>query len=136
MNDLMMVKHGCMHSPAFFLSVPHSHRLWHENKQRKITGEITEGISSGRTENKNYIYQHYLRCTSTILEFVDSFKYLGSVSSKDGSTQKEIKNTRIKAKNAFASLRLVWRLSVYNIRTKFHLYNNIDKPVMLNVSKC
>ena len=70
------------------------------------------------------------------LECVDSFTYLGSVISKDGSAQKDIKNRLSKARNAFANLRPVWRSSVYSIRTKLHLYNSIVKSVLLYGSEC
>ena len=46
----------------------------------------------------------HLTVAGETLECVDSFTYLGSVMSKDGSTQID--------KNDFANLRLVWRSSV------------------------
>ena len=70
------------------------------------------------------------------LECVDSFTYLGSVISKDGSAQKDIKKILTKARNAFASLRPVWRSLVYSIRTKLHLYNSIVISVLLYGSEC
>jgi hypothetical protein len=73
---------------------------------------------------------------SRSLECVDRFTYLGSVISKDGSAQKDIKNILSKARNAFANLRPVWRSSVYSIRTKLHLYNSIVKSVLLYGSEC
>ena len=70
------------------------------------------------------------------LEFVDSFTYLGSVISKDGSAQKDIKNRLYKTRNALASLWSVWRSSVYSTRIKLHLYNSIAKLVLLYRSEC
>ena len=72
-----------------------------------------------------------LTIASITPECVDSFTYLGSVQSKDGSAQKDIKNRLSKARNAFAILRPVWRSSIYSIRTKLHLYNNIVKCICL-----
>ena len=46
---------------------------------------------------------------------------LGSVISRDGNAQKDIKNRLSKAMNAIANQRSVWWSSVYNIRTKLHL---------------
>ena len=65
------------------------------------------------------------------LEYLDSFTYLGSVIIKDGSAQKDNENRLTKARNAFASLRPVWRLLVYSIRTLLNLYNSIVKSVLL-----
>ena len=62
------------------------------------------------------ISKHTTLDAGETLECVDSFTYLGSVISKDGSTKKDIKNRIIKARNAFAYLRPVWRSSVYSIR--------------------
>ena len=70
------------------------------------------------------------------LECVDSFTEFGSVISKDGSAQKDIKNRLTKSINAIAILRSVWRSSVYNIRTKLHFYNSIVKYVLVYGSEC
>ena len=48
-----------------------------------------------------------LRIAEKTLEYVDSFAYLGSVTSKDMSAQKNISNRLSNAMNAFANLRLV-----------------------------
>ena len=65
------------------------------------------------------------------LECVDSFTYIGSVISKDGNAQKNIKNRLTKASYVFANLRPVWRSLIYSIRTKLHLNNIIFKSVLL-----
>ena len=70
------------------------------------------------------------------LECVDNFTYLVSEISRDGSEQKDIKNRLSKAKNVFAYLRPIWRLSVYSIRTKLDLYNSIVKSKLLYWSEC
>ena len=57
-----------------------------------------------------------LTITGEMLECEDSFTYLGSLISKDGSAQKDIKNRLTKARNYFASLIPVCRSSVYSIR--------------------
>ena len=82
----------------------------------------------------------YLDAPITILgetlECVDSFTYIGSVISTDGSAQKGIKNRLSKDRNAFANIRPVWRSSVYSIRAKLNLYNSIVKCVLLYGSEC
>ena len=91
----------------------------------EINGPKTKVISINTTLDAP------LTIAGETLERVDSFTYLGSVISKDGSAQKDIKNRLIKARNTFVSLKPVWRSSVYSIRTKPHLYNSIVKYVIM-----
>ena len=79
----------------------------------------------------NTILEAPLTVAGERLERVDSCKNFESVMSRNGSAQKDIKNILSKARNAFAYIRPEWRLSVYNIRIKLNLYNNIFISVLL-----
>ena len=58
------------------------------------------------------------------VETVDDFTYLGSVTSADNGTKKDI-NTRLsKARSAFARLKSIWKSKVYSKKTKIHIYNS------------
>ena len=58
------------------------------------------------------------------------------VISRDGSAKKDIENRLSKARNAFANLRPVKLSSLYNIRTKLHLYSSIVESVLSYGLEC
>ena len=60
----------------------------------------------------NTTFDALLTIAGETIECVGSFTYLGSVKSRDGSTQKGIKNRLSKSRIAFANLRSVWRSSI------------------------
>ena len=62
---------------------------------------------------------------------VDKFVYQGSVSTKDGETDKDIKSWIYKAKHAFNTLQLIWRSTGFSLRNKIRIFNTNVKSVLL-----
>lgn len=62
---------------------------------------------------------------------VDKFVYLGSVVSKDGGTDEDIKSRINKARHAFHTLRPIWRSSALSLRNKIRIFNTNVKSVLL-----
>ena len=54
---------------------------------------------------------------------VDSFTYLGSVISKTGSTDKDVKARIQKARNAFLMMKNIWKSGNIRLQTKLQLFN-------------
>nr|KAG5712455.1 hypothetical protein BaRGS_011429 [Batillaria attramentaria] len=62
---------------------------------------------------------------------VDKFVYLGSVVSKDGGTDEDIKSRTNKARHAFRTLRPIWRSTALSLRNKIRIFNSNVKSVLL-----
>nr|KAG5697691.1 hypothetical protein BaRGS_000576 [Batillaria attramentaria] len=63
---------------------------------------------------------------------VDKFIYLGSVVSKDGGTDEDIKSRTNKARHAFShSAPPVWRSTALSLRNKIRIFNSNVKSVLL-----
>ena len=62
---------------------------------------------------------------------VDKFVYLGSVVSKDGGADEDIKRRINKARHVFNTLRQIWRSNVLSIRNKIWIFNTNVKSVLL-----
>ena len=62
---------------------------------------------------------------------VDKFTYLGSVVSKNGRADDDIKSRINKARHAFRSLRPIWRSSALSLHNKIRIFNTNVKSVML-----
>nr|KAG5686806.1 hypothetical protein BaRGS_013126 [Batillaria attramentaria] len=62
---------------------------------------------------------------------VDKFIYLGSVVSKDGKTDEDIKSRTNKARHAFRTLRPIWRSTALSLRNKIRIFNSNVKSVLL-----
>nr|KAG5690948.1 hypothetical protein BaRGS_027267 [Batillaria attramentaria] len=60
---------------------------------------------------------------------VDKFIYLGSVVSKDGGTDEDIKSRTNKARHAFRTLRPIWRSTALSLRNKIRIFNSNVKSV-------
>ena len=70
------------------------------------------------------------------LKCVNSFTYLGSVISKNGGLEEDIRNRLTKARTAFFKLRHISKSSFLRLRTKLHLYSSLVKSVLLYGSEC
>ena len=66
----------------------------------------------------------------------ETFTYLGSVVRQDGGTNKDIQSRLSKARNAFRSLKALWRSSQYSIKTQLKLYQRSVLSTLLYGSKC
>lgn len=65
------------------------------------------------------------------IEEVNQFTYLGSIISKTGGTDEDIKARIAKARHAFVTLRPVWRNKNITRKTKLRLFNSNVKTVLL-----
>ena len=72
-----------------------------------------------------------LRVGDQEVEEVDHFCYLGSMMTNDGGALEDVKARINKARQAFASLREVWRSSVLSRNLKLRLYNSNVMSVLL-----
>ena len=70
------------------------------------------------------------------LTSTDKFTYLGSVLSINGGAEEDIKSRLSKARNAFRSMKTVWKFSQYTVNTKIKLYKICVLPVLLYGSEC
>ena len=70
------------------------------------------------------------------IPFTDKFTYLGSVLCQDGGTGVDIRNRLNKARNAFMSLRSVWRSANYSTKTKLRIYQSCVLSTLLYGSEC
>ena len=64
--------------------------------------------------------------------YTDKFTYLGSVLCQDGGTGVDIQNRLNKARNAFTSLRSVWRSASYRTKTKLRIYQSCVLSTLVN----
>ncbi|RUS91574.1 hypothetical protein EGW08_000689 [Elysia chlorotica] len=62
---------------------------------------------------------------------VDKFVYLGSIVSKDGGTDEDIRSRINKARHAFRTLRSVWSSSALAQHNKIRIFNSNVKSVLL-----
>jgi hypothetical protein len=65
------------------------------------------------------------------IEQVDSFTYLGSIISKDGGADEDIRSRIRKANGAFLQLYPVWRNHNISKRTILQMFNTNVKSVLL-----
>ena len=61
----------------------------------------------------------------------DSFTYLGSVVSKDGGTDEDIRNRINKPRHAFNTLRPTWRVTSLSLQNKIRIFGTNVKSVLL-----
>ena len=61
----------------------------------------------------------------------DSFTYLGSVVSKDGGTEEDIRNRINRARHAFNTLRPIWRATSLSLQNKIRIFGTNVKSVLL-----
>ena len=114
-----------------------SHR--HQDAQEKLSRVAEEAgktglqINTGKTEvmRVNNKQQNPLQLDQENIKEVNKFTYLGSVVSKDGGTDEDIKCRINKARHAFNTLRPIWRTTALSIRNKIRIFNTNVKSVLL-----
>lgn len=67
----------------------------------------------------------------TVVEEVESFQYLGSIITKDGGADDDVRNRIRLATQAFAQLRNLWRSRRISERLKLRIFNSNVKSVLL-----
>ena len=65
-----------------------------------------------------------IRVRGQDISYTNKFTYLGSVLCQDRSTSVHIQSRLNKARNAFMSLRSVWRSASYSTKTKLRIYQS------------
>ena len=65
------------------------------------------------------------------IEDVDSFTYLGSIVSKTGGTDEDVKARIQKARNAFLMMKNIWKSGNIRLQTKLQLFNSNVRSVLL-----
>ena len=114
-----------------------SHR--HQDAQEKLSHVAEEAEKTGlqinigktkvmRVNNKK---EDPLRLHQETIKEVDKFVYLGSVVSKEGGTDEDIKCRTNKARHAFNSLRPFWRSTALSLNNKIRIFNTNVKSVLL-----
>ena len=101
-----------------------SHR--HDNMQDKATTLYKSTAKLGlkirkkktRTMRANHVNKNSIQLTGEDIEDVEQFTYLGSVVSRDGGTDRDIKSRIGKATAAFKTLRPIWTSQVISVKTK------------------
>ena len=77
-----------------------------------------------------------IRVRGKDIPYTNKFTYLGSVLCQDGSTSVRIQSRLNKARNAFMSLRSVWRSASYSTKTKLRIYQSCVFSTLLYGSEC
>ena len=114
-----------------------SHR--HQDAQEKLSRLAEEAEKTGlninikktevmRINNKK---QDPITFHDEDLNEVEKFVYLGSVVSKDGGTDEDVKSRINKARHAFNTLRPIWNSSALSLHNKIRIFNTNVKCVLL-----
>ena len=108
----------------------------HENAQNKLEHVADEAekvglqININKTEVNNN-RQEAIQFQGKEIKEADSFICLGSVVSKDGGTDKDIRNRINKARHAFNTLRPIWRATSLSLQNKISMFGTNVKYVLL-----
>ena len=79
----------------------------------------------------NCLKQEELTIGETVIDRVDEFQYLGSVITKNGGTDEDIKQRLKKANIAFMQLREIWKSQQLRRQTKLRIFETNVKSVLL-----
>ena len=80
---------------------------------------------------RNILSISIVRLNQENIKDIDKFVYLGSVVSKDGGTDEDIKCRINKALYAFNTLRPIWRSTALSLHNKIQIFNTNVKLVLL-----
>ena len=111
----------------------------HEDAQTKLEHVAEEAekvglqININKTEvmRVNNNRQEAIQLQGKEIKEADSFTYLGSVVSKDGGTDEDIRNRINKARHAFNTLRPIWRATSLSLQNKIRIFGTNVKSVLL-----
>nr|KAG5708729.1 hypothetical protein BaRGS_034946 [Batillaria attramentaria] len=89
-------------------------------------GQIGLKISSKKTKHMRMNNRNNAAITvnGEALEEVEYFTYLGSKMTTDGDSEKEVRERILKASQAFASLKTIWRTRKISTKTKLRLFKS------------
>ena len=90
-------------------------------------------INIGKTESMrvNNKQRNRLKLQQEEIREVNKFVYLGSIVSKDGGSDEDIKCRISKARHAFNTLRPIWRSTALSLKNKIRIFNTNVKAVLL-----
>ena len=107
-----------------------------QEKLGRVTAEAEKTglrINTRKTEilRINNKRQGPVRLQQEQIKEVKKFTYLGSVVSKDGGADEDIKSRIIKARHVFRTLTPISRSSALSLHNKIRIFNTNVKPLML-----
>ena len=110
----------------------------HDNMQDKATSLYESAAKLGlkinkkktRTMTTNHVNKNSIQLRGEDIEDVEQFTYLGSVVSRDGGTDRDIKSRTGKATAAFKTLRPIWTSQVISIKTQLQIFNTNVKSAL------
>ena len=90
-------------------------------------------INVGKTETLriNNHQQDQIRLNDEEIKEVEKFTYLGSIVSKDGGADEDIRSRVSKAGHASRTLNSIWRSSTLSLKNKIRIFNTNVKSVLL-----
>ena len=111
----------------------------HQDAQEKLNRVSEEASKTGLQINTkktevmrvNNRQQNPVQLHQENIKEVDKFVYLGSVVSKDGGTDEDIRCRINKAQHAFNTLRPIWRSTALSLQNKIRIFNTNVKSVLL-----
>ena len=109
----------------------------HSSQGQPTTRFHSLRININKTEvmRVNNNWQEAIQLQGKEIKEADSFTYLGSVVSKDGGTDEDIKKRINKARHAFNTLRPIWRATSFSLQNKNRIFGTNVKSVLLYSSE-
>ena len=110
-----------------------------KDMKEKLAELKTEGekvglkINANKTKELrvNCLKQEELTIGETVIDRVDEFQYLGSVITKNGGTDEDIKQRLKKANIAFMQLREIWKSQQLRRQTKLRIFETYSYSLAL-----
>nr|XP_058949249.1 uncharacterized protein LOC131777053 [Pocillopora verrucosa] len=120
------------------LSHTRQHILEKTDRLSMFSNQVGLRISLKKTEAMcfNIPSPTKIRVRGQDIPYTNKFTYLGSVLCQDGGTSVDIQSRWNKAKNAFMSLRSVWRSASYSTKTKLRIYQSCELSTLLYRLEC
>ena len=113
----------------------HTHQHMQAKTERLDATARTTGLEINTSKTKSFS-ANTVQATPIVLNGqalgqVENYTYLGSIVSKTGGTEQDVRARIAKARHAFVTLRPVWRNDNLHLGTKLRLFNTNVKSVLL-----
>ena len=102
-----------------------------DNAARAVGMEISTEKSKVLVNSSGEHPQTQIKLNGYVLQEVESFKYLGSILTSDGSSSQEIKTRIALATSAMAKLSTIWQSKNISCKTKVKLYKSLVLSILL-----
>ena len=113
----------------------HTHKHIQEKTERLQTIASCTGLEINTKKTKtlriNAAQDTPVTLGGKAIEDVAQFTYLGSIVSKTGGTEEDIRARIGKARHAFVTLKPIWKSRAITLKTKLRLFNSNVKTVLL-----